>query len=107
MWCYCETSNNNGSWRFILAEPPPIRKDGHHPIINKQFDPISYHSGEKKMAASMCVRHTVISRQTDFSVPDDLTEPSLQEIYRALAVDQRRSEMIVNNLLLLICAFYY
>jgi superfamily II DNA or RNA helicase len=77
----------------------PIRKDGHHPIINMQCGPIRYHLSEKKMAAGTGVQHTVIPRQTDFSLPDDLTEPTIQEIYHSLAIDQRRSEMIVSDLL--------
>jgi superfamily II DNA or RNA helicase len=51
------------------------------------------------MAAGTGVQHTVIPRQTDFSLPDDLTEPTIQEIYHALAIDQRRSEMIASDLL--------
>ena len=77
----------------------PIRKDGHHPIINMQCGPIRYHLSEKKMAAGTGVRHTVIPRQTDFSLPDAMSEPSIQDIYHALAIDQRRSEMIVGDLL--------
>ena len=77
----------------------PIRKDGHHPIINMQCGPIRYHLSEKKMAAGTGVRHTVIPRQTDFSLPEDMIEPSIQEIYHALAIDQGRSEMIVGDLL--------
>ena len=58
-----------------------------------------YHLSEKKMAAGTGVQHTVIPRQTDFSLPDDLTEPTIQEIYYSLAIDQWRSEMIVSDLL--------
>ncbi|QQS45297.1 MAG: hypothetical protein IPM66_15265 [Acidobacteriota bacterium] len=77
----------------------PIRKDGHHPIITMQCGPIRYHLNEKKMAASTAVQHTVIPRQTDFALPHNMTEPSIQKIYHALAIDQRRSEMIVDDLL--------
>lgn len=64
-----------------------------------QCGPIRYHLNEKKMAASTAVQHTVIPRQTDFALPHNMTEPSIQKIYHALAIDQRRSEMIVDDLL--------
>ncbi len=86
--------------RYVVGlTATPIRTDGHHPIITMQCGPIRYHLSEKKMAASTAVQHTVVPRQTDFALPQDMTEPSIQEIYHALAIDQRRSEMIVNDLL--------
>ncbi len=77
----------------------PIRKDGHHPIIVMQCGPIRYHLSEKKMAATTLVQHTVTPRYTDFALPDSSDDLSIQEIYRAIALDQKRNEMIINDLL--------
>ncbi|MCI0663454.1 MAG: DEAD/DEAH box helicase, partial [Acidobacteria bacterium] len=77
----------------------PIRKDGHHPIIEMQCGPIRYHLSEKKMMATTPIQHTVIPRYTDFNLPHHSNDLSIQEIYRAISLDQKRNEMIINDLL--------
>jgi superfamily II DNA or RNA helicase len=77
----------------------PIRKDGHHPIITMQCGPIRYHLSEKKLAASTPLQHTVVPRLTNFILPGEITEPGIQDIYRALTHDWQRNELIVNDLM--------
>lgn len=86
--------------KYVLGlTATPIRKDGHHPIIMMQCGPIRYHLSERKMAESSLLQHTVITRNTDFSLPDGPNDLSIQAIYRAIAYDGRRNELIVKDLL--------
>jgi superfamily II DNA or RNA helicase len=86
--------------KYILGlTATPIRKDGHHPIIIMQCGLIRYHLSEKKMAESTLLQHIVIPRNTDFSLPDGFNDLGIQVIYRAIAADQRRNELIVNDLI--------
>ena len=43
--------------------------------------------------------HTVVTRHTDFSLPHHANDLSIQEIYRAIALNEQRNELIVNDLL--------
>jgi superfamily II DNA or RNA helicase len=86
--------------KYVLGlTATPIRKDGHHPIIIMQCGPIRYHLSEKKMAESAPLQHIVITRNTNFSLPNVSSDLSIQEIYRAVAADRRRNELIVNDLI--------
>jgi hypothetical protein len=77
----------------------PIRKDGHHPIIMMQCGPIRYRLSERKMAETTPLRHSVVTRDTNFYLPDKPNDLGIQEIYRAIAFDEERNELIVNDLL--------
>ncbi|HKX31235.1 MAG TPA: DEAD/DEAH box helicase family protein [Blastocatellia bacterium] len=77
----------------------PVRKDGHHPIIMMQCGPIRYHLSERKMAEIRPLQHTVVTRHTDFSLTNQSSDLSIQEIYRAIALDERRNGLIVNDIL--------
>jgi superfamily II DNA or RNA helicase len=76
----------------------PVRKDGHHPIIVMQCGPIRYHLTEAKASESTTLQHTVIPRATEFHLSATLSDPSISDIYRALVLDERRNELIVNDL---------
>jgi superfamily II DNA or RNA helicase len=77
----------------------PIRKDGHHPIILMQCGPIRFNVSSKKQAATSGIRHEVIPRFTEFSVPPEWTDIGVQDIYAALINDNQRNELIVNDVL--------
>jgi superfamily II DNA or RNA helicase len=86
--------------KYVLGlTATPVRKDGHHPIIVMQSGPIRYRLSERKMAEIRVLLHTVVTRRTDFSLPDQSNDLSIQEIYRAIALDEQRNELIVNDLL--------
>jgi superfamily II DNA or RNA helicase len=73
----------------------PVRKDGHHPIILMQCGPIRFNVSSKKQAAASAFQYEVIPRLTEFTVPPEWNGIGIQEIYTALVNDERRTDLIV------------
>jgi len=82
--------------RFLVGlTATPQRRDGHHPICEMQLGPVAFAFDAKAEAAARPFEHTLISRETGFAVSKpDLT---IQDIYRALAFDHTRNDMIVRD----------
>ncbi|MGA3127531.1 MAG: DEAD/DEAH box helicase family protein [Candidatus Korobacteraceae bacterium] len=76
----------------------PERKDGHHPIIYMQCGPIRYRLSARAMTAATPFEHEVIPRSTDFCLPPEHVDTTIQELYAALAKDDIRNELIVADL---------
>src|SRR6266568_1106157 len=72
----------------------PTRKDGHHPIIYMQCGPVRFSMSAKAMAEMNPFEHRVVPRHTDFRMPPDLTEVTIQDVYGALSNDALRNAMI-------------
>jgi len=93
--------------RFVLGlTATPIRKDGHHPIIMMQCGPIRYRVGAREQALIRPFEHTVLPRYTDFSFATESSlffnedkRQSIQDIYAALTVDEKRNGHIINDLM--------
>ncbi|HSE37697.1 MAG TPA: DEAD/DEAH box helicase family protein, partial [Blastocatellia bacterium] len=86
--------------KFVVGlTATPIRKDGHHPIILMQCGPIRFNVSGKKQAATSNIRHEVIPRFTEFEVPPEWADISIQDIYAALIKDDQRNELIVSDVL--------
>src|SRR5215831_16292270 len=77
----------------------PTRKDGHHPIIYMQCGPTRFSMSAKTMTESTPFEHRVTPRHTDFRLPPDSGEITIQDIYRGLIGDAPRNAMIVSDLL--------
>ena len=77
------------------------RKDGHHPIIFMQCGSVRYKVDERKQAAERPFKHRVIVRNTRFQLdaPVNKDELSIHEIYSALIHDEKRNEMIINDVI--------
>jgi len=73
----------------------PVRKDGHHPIILMQCGPIRFNVSIRKQAAASAFQYEVIPRLTEFTVPPEWNGIGIQEIYTALVRDERRTDLIV------------
>ncbi|MDQ2921805.1 MAG: hypothetical protein M3R52_09385 [Acidobacteriota bacterium] len=73
----------------------PVRKDGHHPIILMQCGPIRFNVSSKKQAAASAYQYEVIPRLTEFTVPAEWNGIGIQDIYTALVHDERRTDLIV------------
>jgi superfamily II DNA or RNA helicase len=78
----------------------PTRKDGHHPIIYMQCGPVRFNLSAKTMAETNPFEHRVIPRHTDFRMPPDLDEVTIQDVYGALSTDTSRNEMIASDIAL-------
>jgi superfamily II DNA or RNA helicase len=86
--------------RYVLGlTATPTRKDGHHPIIYMQCGPTRFSMSAKTMTESTPFEHRVTPRHTDFRLPPDSGEITIQDIYRGLIGDAPRNAMIVSDLL--------
>ena len=86
--------------KYVLGlTATPERKDGHHPILYMRCGPIRYKMSARTMTASSPFEHEVIPRLTEFRIPIEQVEMTIQEIYGALAIDDTRNELIVGDLL--------
>lgn len=89
--------------RYVLGLSATVtRKDGHHPIIFMQCGPVRYRVSARKQAADRPFDHKVILRRTEFRLtrtrPDE--KPPIQEIYKHLAQDTARNDLIFDDVLL-------
>ncbi|MDZ7762045.1 MAG: DEAD/DEAH box helicase family protein [Desulfovermiculus sp.] len=77
----------------------PSRKDGHHPIIYMQCGPIRFRVDAKSQAAVRPFKQIVIPRRTSFTYPHGNENVRIQDIYAALSADEKRNEMIYDDIL--------
>jgi superfamily II DNA or RNA helicase len=77
------------------------RKDGHHPIIFMQCGPIRHRVDARKQATSRPFSHRVIRQRTGFRAArhEIGAESSIQDLYRLLARDDTRNDMIFDDVL--------
>ena len=86
--------------RYVLGLSATVtRKDGHHPIIFMQCGPVRFRVDARLQAAKRPFSHRVVLRHTRFALPPDLDpeRPPIQRVYGALAEDERRNEMIIDD----------
>jgi superfamily II DNA or RNA helicase len=74
----------------------PYRRDGHQPIIAMQCGPTRHTMGTD---ADDDLALRVIRRDTDFDPGVLPPDPGIQEVYSALAVDERRIDLIASDTL--------
>ena len=74
----------------------PKRRDGQYPIFEMQLGPARYVvDGRSSSATSPIVRRLVV-RETEFELTGE-TDLPIQRIYRSLAGDERRNDLILND----------
>src|ERR1035441_6758125 len=64
-----------------------------------QCGPIRYKLSARSMTASCPFEHEVIPRLTEFCVPPEQADTTIQELYAGLVDDTARNELIVGDLL--------
>ena len=85
--------------KYVLGlTATPIRKDGHHPIIIMQCGPIRVRIRPRDTAERQSFRQVVIMRSTEFVLPVQATEPTIQDIYAALINDTARNGLILADI---------
>jgi superfamily II DNA or RNA helicase len=85
--------------RYVIGlTATPTRKDGHHPIIYMKCGPTRFSMSAKTMTESTPFEHKVTPRHTGFRMPPELTDITIQDIYRALIDDAPRNAMISSDL---------
>jgi superfamily II DNA or RNA helicase len=89
--------------RYVLGLSATVtRKDGHHPIIFMQCGPVRKRVDARAEAARRPFDHHVHIRQTAFRLPNSEANAAtvpIQDVYRALAGDKGRNELIFNDVL--------
>ncbi len=73
----------------------PYRRDGHQPIIHMQCGPVRYKVHPKSQEARAQFKHQLFCRTTDFVI--DNPDLSIQAIYAALVVDEKRNSLILDD----------
>jgi superfamily II DNA or RNA helicase len=90
--------------RYVLGLSATVaRKDGHHPIIFMQCGPVRYRVNAKTQASTRSFSHIVRLRETGFCLrPEQEAQGQLQmaSLYAALTQDQKRNELIFDDVLL-------
>lgn len=85
--------------RFITGlTATPQRRDGHHPIIEMQLGPVRFTVDARNQAVRRPFNHNLIIRETGLNI-DDNGGLRIQELYRRLATDERRNNLIFNDVL--------
>lgn len=77
----------------------PKRRDGQHPILEMQLGRPRYVVDQRSQFAAQTFQHRLILRKTNFELPEDRTEHPIQLIYQMLASDERRNDLILNDII--------
>lgn len=77
----------------------PTRQDGQQPIVLMQYGPIRTRIDAKSQAFVRGFEHKVVPRYTSFQLPSLQAVPSIQSIYQFLVDDEKRNELIFDDLL--------
>ncbi len=88
--------------KYVLGLSATVtRKDGHHPIVFMQCGPVRFRTNAKAEALHRPFQHRAILRPTQFHLPTalDADQLPIQHIYAALADDEARNELILDDLL--------
>jgi hypothetical protein len=73
----------------------PYRRDGHQPIVHMQCGPVRFSVHPKSRESKAALTHHLLCRTTDFEVGSPTA--SIQDIFAALVSDDRRNELILND----------
>jgi superfamily II DNA or RNA helicase len=85
--------------RFVVGlTATPQRRDGRHPIAEMQLGPVRFGVDPRSQAAQRPFVHKLIVRETGFQTSSEST-PSIQELYAALAADEKRNQLILDDVI--------
>ncbi len=86
--------------RYVVGlTATPYRRDGHHPILEMQLGPVRFAVDPRSQAARRPFAHRLIVRETSFRLEGGTAEAGIQGIYAALAVDEARNRLILDDVL--------
>ncbi|MBI4564842.1 MAG: DEAD/DEAH box helicase family protein [Planctomycetes bacterium] len=77
----------------------PYRRDGHQPILHMQCGPVRFAVDPKNEAAKRPFSRRLIVRETSFAAGGFAQEATIQEIYAALAADEKRNGLILDDVI--------
>ncbi|MBI3982869.1 MAG: DEAD/DEAH box helicase family protein [Gemmatimonadetes bacterium] len=73
------------------------RRDGHHPIIEMQLGPVRFSVDAMSPSARRPFEHNLVVRHTGFQLAGGMGDGRIQQVYRLLAMDESRNQMILND----------
>ena len=86
--------------RYVLGlTATPHRRDGHHPILEMQLGPIRFQVDPRSHAARRPFNHRLVVRETQFQMRDPTIDRGIQDVYRALALDEARNRLILDDVI--------
>ena len=86
--------------RYVVGlTATPHRRDGHHPIADMQLGPVRFAVDRRNQRGLRPFNQRLIVRDTDFTLVNDRTAPTIQELYAALAADDRRNQLILDDVM--------
>lgn len=86
--------------KYVLGLTATLtRKDGHHPIVLMQCGPVRYKVDARSQAQLRPFQHWVAPRYTEFKLHEQEMRLSIQEIYDQLIHDERRNDLIFDDIL--------
>jgi superfamily II DNA or RNA helicase len=86
--------------RYVVGlTATPHRRDGHQPITEMQLGPVRIRVDPKSHTAGRPVSHKLIVRETPFKMSGDHSDIGIQGVYRELARDQARNQLIIHDII--------
>jgi superfamily II DNA or RNA helicase len=86
--------------RYVVGlTATPQRRDGHHPIIEMQLGPVRFSVDAKSQAAKRPFGHRLIVRETQYVPRPELTVNGPQGYYAELAADEKRNQLILDDVI--------
>ncbi len=84
--------------RFVTGlTATPQRRDGHHPILEMQLGPVRHVVESRSQAGIDPFKRRLLVRETAYCPEKDQNEPAIQELYRRLASDKDRNNLIIDD----------
>jgi superfamily II DNA or RNA helicase len=85
--------------RYVVGlTATPQRRDGHHPITEMHLGPVRFAVDPKSQAGQRPFEHHLYVRETGFKPSED-RGAGIQELYGALARDDGRNALILNDVI--------
>ena len=86
--------------RYVVGlTATPHRRDGHHPIADMQLGPVRFAVDQRNQRSLRPFDQRLIVRDTAFKWVNDRAAPTIQELYAALAADDRRNRIILDDVI--------
>lgn len=87
--------------RYVVGlTATPQRRDGHQPITHMQIGPIRFRVDPRSQLAQRPFEHRLVVRETGFEPPMQASDITIQELYSLLVADEKRNELIIDDVLL-------
>ncbi|MBI3493519.1 MAG: DEAD/DEAH box helicase family protein [Acidobacteria bacterium] len=91
---------NQVKGRYVVGlTATPHRRDGHHPIADMQLGPVRFAVDHRNQQSLCPFDRRLIVRNTAFKVVNDRAAPTIQQLYAALAGDDRRNRIILDDVM--------